>query len=96
MSEAQRESFRIGDTVAYAKSAVGEVAGDLLAPPGSSLSIVYADRSQQQVAVTYVSAPISAGFFAVSLPRSARHPLRLIATSPQGNKLASVAITAHP
>lgn len=96
MSESQREAFRIGDTVEHRNSGVVAIAGDLLAPPGSSLSIVYADRSQERVAVTYVSAPISAGFFAVSFPRGARHPLRLIATSPYGKKLASVAITAHP
>jgi hypothetical protein len=60
------------------------------------VSIVYADRSVKRLAVTYVSAPISAGFFAVSFPHGTRRPLRLIATSPQGKNLASVTITAHP
>ena len=91
--------FRIGDTVERRNSAVVAIGGDLLAAPGSSLTVVYADGSQQRIPVTFVSAPISAGFYALTLSplhqRPGHTPLRLDASDPHGTIISSVAITSH-
>jgi len=97
-SARQQGDFRIGDTVESRNSTVVAIGGDLLAAPGSSLTVVYADGSQQRIPVTFVSAPISAGFYALTLTRiheTAGHtPIRLDAADPNGKPIGSVKITS--
>src|SRR6266480_1824939 len=42
--------------------------GDLLVPPGTSLSIEFADGSSAEIPVVFVSPPIDAGFFLYPVP----------------------------
>jgi hypothetical protein len=42
--------------------------GHLLLPPGTSLSIEFADGSSEKIPVVFVSAPIDAGFFLYAVP----------------------------
>jgi hypothetical protein len=42
--------------------------GDLLVPPGTSLSIEFADGSSAEIPIVFVSPPIDAGFFLYSVP----------------------------
>jgi hypothetical protein len=96
MNASERRAFQIGDTVIGRNSDAVAIGGDLLAPPGSSLTLVFGNGKRQQIPVTYVSAPINAGFYAISLPqRGPSHtPVRLIARSPSGETIASVKISS--
>jgi len=96
-SATQRAAFRIEANGVGRNSTIVAIGGDLLAAPGSSVTVVYADGSHQRIPVTFVSAPISAGFYALTLSRlhqKAGHtPIRVDAADPTGKLIGSVKFT---
>jgi hypothetical protein len=94
----QRASLRIGDTVEARNNTAVAIGGDLLAVPGSTLTLVFADGARQNVPVVFVSAPISAGFYALTLSpahqRQGHTPIRLTAADARGKVIASTSISA--
>jgi hypothetical protein len=71
--------------------------GDLLVPPGTSLSIEFADGSSEKIPVVFVSAPIDAGFFLYPVPaehiRVGHQATYLIARDQDGEVVAKARIS---
>jgi hypothetical protein len=93
-----------GDTNSYAIGLMGDMTpagatilgGDLLLPPGTTLSVEFADRTTVQIPVTYVSPPIDAGFFLYPVPsehvRAGHQAISLTARNRDGEVVAKALV----
>jgi hypothetical protein len=63
------QGYLIGATTNTTATRVLAVSGDTTAGPSARLYLVYADRSREHLAVTWVTSPIRAGFFYRTIPK---------------------------
>ena len=61
--------YLIGATTTTTATRVLAVSGDTTAGPSARLYLVYADRSREHLAVTWVTSQIGAGFFYRTIPK---------------------------
>jgi hypothetical protein len=89
-------SYAIGLLGVMSSAGATILGGDLLLPPGTTLSVDFADGTSIQVPVTYVSPPIDAGFFLYPGPhdhvRPGREAISLTARDRNGKVLAKALV----
>jgi hypothetical protein len=81
--------FAIGEFGEMSARGAIMLAGDLLLPPGTTLTVELADGTSAEIPVTFVSPPIDAGFFLYPVPaehiRLGHDPTYLTARDPDGH-----------
>jgi hypothetical protein len=96
------DPFAIGTMGAMSSNGPTILGGDLLLPPGTSLSVEFADASSAEIPVVFVSKPIDAGFFLYPVPaehvRLGHEARYLIARDAHGDVVAKARISGvtHP
>jgi hypothetical protein len=96
------DPFAIGTMGAMSGNGPTILGGDLLVPPGTALSVEFADGSSAAIPVVFVSKPIDAGFFLYPVPtehvRLGHEARYLIARDTHGDVVAKARISGvmHP
>jgi len=66
----------VGETTVGRAGRLVAVAGNVVATPEHSLSLIYRDGATRRIPLTYVTNPIAAAFFYASIPVERQHGTR--------------------